>query len=77
VLPQTSARLLGAAALVTDHGGLLSHAATQAREYAIPAVLGTLVATQTLRPGDDVLVDGERGVVYRLGTASKQLTIGT
>jgi len=67
VLPQTTAGLLGAAALVTDHGGLLSHAATQAREYGLPAVLGTRNATATLHPGDDVLVDADQGAVYRLG----------
>ena len=66
LLPQTSALLVGAAAVVTDHGGLLSHGATQAREYGVPAVLGTRAATTTLRPGDKVLVDADRGVVYRL-----------
>ena len=66
LLPQTSGLLVGAAAIVTDHGGLLSHAATQAREYGVPAVLGTRTATTTLAPGQSVLVDADRGVVYRL-----------
>jgi pyruvate,water dikinase len=66
LLPSGSAFLIGAAGVVTDHGGLLSHGATQAREYGIPAVLGTRSATSTLRPGDQVLVDAERGEVYLL-----------
>jgi len=51
--------LLGA--VVTDRGGLLSHAATVAREYGIPAVVGTQLATRTIPDGARVLVDGARG----------------
>jgi pyruvate,water dikinase len=51
--------LLGA--VVTDRGGLLSHAATVAREYGIPAVVGTQLATKTIPDGARVLVDGARG----------------
>jgi len=66
LLPQTSSTLVGAAGVVTDHGGLLSHGATQAREYGVPAVLGVRTATAVLKPGDRVLVDADRGMVYRL-----------
>jgi rifampicin phosphotransferase len=52
-----------AGALVTDGGGLLSHPAIAAREYAIPAVVGTRVATQVIRDGMLVTVDGTAGVV--------------
>lgn len=52
-----------AGAIVTDAGGVLSHAGTVAREYAIPAVLGTKVATRTFRDGDVVTVDGTAGTV--------------
>ena len=52
-----------AAAVVTDIGGPLSHSSIVAREYGIPAVLGTGVATQRIRTGDVVTVDGERGIV--------------
>lgn len=51
-------------AVITDAGGILSHAGTVAREYKLPAVLGTKVATQMLQDGDTVRVDGTNGVVY-------------
>ncbi|WP_241727962.1 PEP-utilizing enzyme, partial [Dietzia sp. DQ11-38-2] len=54
------------AALVTDIGSSVSHGAVVAREYGLPCVVNTLVATQTLRTGDLVRVDGDRGVVTRL-----------
>jgi pyruvate,water dikinase len=53
--------LLGA--VVTDRGGLLSHAANVAREFGIPAVVGTGVATQVIPDGARVQVLGESGCV--------------
>jgi phosphoenolpyruvate synthase/pyruvate phosphate dikinase len=53
--------LLGA--IVTDRGGQLSHAAIVAREYGIPAVVGTREATSTFADGVRVRVDGDNGVV--------------
>jgi rifampicin phosphotransferase len=50
-------------ALVTDGGGILSHPAIIAREYGIPAVVGTGNATNVLRDGQTVTVDGTNGVV--------------
>jgi pyruvate,water dikinase len=55
-----------AAAIVTDVGGSLSHAAVVAREFGVPAVVGTGVALQTLRDGQLVEVDGDRGTVRSL-----------
>ncbi|MYR05487.1 pyruvate, water dikinase [Gordonia sp. SID5947] len=55
------------AALVTDIGSSVSHGAVVAREYGLPCVVNTLVATQALKTGDRVRVDGDRGVVTRLG----------
>ncbi|GII96611.1 PEP/pyruvate-binding domain-containing protein [Sinosporangium siamense] len=52
-----------AAAVVTDVGAPLSHAAIVARELGIPAVVGCGNATTRLRTGDRVRVDGARGVV--------------
>ncbi|RPI00573.1 MAG: hypothetical protein EHM71_17230, partial [Zetaproteobacteria bacterium] len=52
-----------AAAIVTDTGGILSHCAVVAREYRIPAVVGTDVATATIRDGQNVEVDGDAGIV--------------
>jgi rifampicin phosphotransferase len=53
--------------LVTNSGGVLSHSAVIAREYGIPAVLGTSNATLRLRDGQRVRVDGSRGTVRLLG----------
>jgi pyruvate,water dikinase len=50
-------------ALVTDMGGILSHPAIIAREHGIPAVVGTGNATDVLRDGQTVTVDGTTGVV--------------
>jgi phosphohistidine swiveling domain-containing protein len=52
-----------AAAVVTDVGAPLSHAAIVARELGIPAVVGCIDATTRLRTGDRVRVDGGQGVV--------------
>lgn len=52
-----------AAAVVSDTGGVLSHAAIVAREYRIPAVLAVGNATTALVDGDWVLVDGSKGEV--------------
>jgi pyruvate,water dikinase len=50
-------------ALVTNDGGLLSHQAIIAREYGIPAVVGTSNATTRLTDGQMVTVDGTTGTV--------------
>jgi pyruvate,water dikinase len=52
-----------ASAVVTDVGGPLSHSSIVAREYGIPAVLGTGVATQRLSSGQRITVDGDAGTV--------------
>ncbi|MEX0785262.1 MAG: PEP-utilizing enzyme, partial [Dehalococcoidia bacterium] len=52
-----------AAAVVTDHGGVLSHTAIVAREYGLPAVVGTKVGTQLIQDGQTITVDGEAGTV--------------
>jgi len=52
-----------AAAVVTDGGTLAAHASLIAREYGIPAVVGTGTATHQLVPGQVVTVDGTRGTV--------------
>ena len=56
-----------AAAVVTDVGAPLSHAAIVARELGIPAVVGTGTATLRLKTGDRVRVNGGLGVVEVLG----------
>jgi phosphohistidine swiveling domain-containing protein len=53
--------------IVTDNGGLLSHAAIVSREYGIPGVVGTREATQRIADGMRVRVDGDSGAVTVLG----------
>lgn len=55
-----------AAAIVTDHGGLTSHAAIVAREFDIPCIVDTKKATQVFRTGDKVEVDADRGRVMKI-----------
>ena len=55
-----------AAAVVTDTGGALSHAAVVAREYGLPAVVGAGAATALIEDGQMVEVDGSAGVVRLL-----------
>jgi pyruvate,water dikinase len=52
-----------AAAVVTDQGGVLSHTAIVAREYQIPAVVGTKVGTAIIEDGQTITVDGAAGTV--------------
>lgn len=49
--------------IVTDHGGMTSHAAIIARELGIPCVVATEDATQIIENGDEVKVDGKTGEV--------------
>jgi pyruvate,water dikinase len=52
-----------ASAVVTDIGGPLSHGSIVAREYGIPAVMGTGVATKRIHNGETITVDGTSGTV--------------
>jgi pyruvate,water dikinase len=52
-----------AAGVVTDIGGPLSHGSIVAREYGIPAVLGTGIATRRIKSGQTITVDGSAGTV--------------
>ncbi|MBI4053897.1 MAG: hypothetical protein HY397_01045 [Candidatus Doudnabacteria bacterium] len=52
--------------IITDEGGLTSHAAVISREFSIPCVIGTKIATQVLKDGDLVEVDANRGVVRKI-----------
>ena len=57
------------AGLVTDTGGTTSHPAVLSREFGIPAVIGTSIATKRIKTGDRILVDGTKGVVEILETS--------
>jgi len=52
-----------AAAIVTDEGGITSHAAIVSREFGIPCIVGTKVATKILKDGDLVEIDANKGSV--------------
>jgi len=55
-----------ATAIVTDEGGITSHAAVVSRELKVPCIIGTQVATKKLKDGDRVLVNANQGVVIVL-----------
>lgn len=71
--PSWAAAFAVAAGVITDIGGMMSHAAIVCREYGIPAVVGTGFATARLTTGERVRIDGKAGTVTVLsesGTSS-------
>ena len=58
------------AAIVTDEGGILCHAAIVSREYGIPCIIGTKIATKVLEDGDLVKVDADKGIVEKIRNKS-------
>ncbi|HLF72563.1 MAG TPA: PEP-utilizing enzyme [Dehalococcoidia bacterium] len=62
-LPPWTPLFATAGGLVADTGGILSHCAIVAREYRLPAVVGTLVGTHTIQDGWTITVDGTKGIV--------------
>lgn len=69
VVPSTSPSYVPlmrkAKALITDHGGMMSHAAIVAREFGLPCIVGTKQATKVLQTGDKVVLDLVKGEVNR------------
>ena len=63
--PLFTPAIMKASALVTDVGGILSHAAIIARELGIPCVVGTKDATKRLSDGDLIVVDGDEGLIQK------------
>jgi pyruvate,water dikinase len=61
-----------ASAVVTDIGGPLSHGSIVAREYGIPAVMGTGVATRRIKSGQTITVDGSAGIVALSSNGGRQ-----
>jgi phosphohistidine swiveling domain-containing protein len=55
-----------AAAIVTNQGGLTSHAAVLSREFKIPCIVGTHVATSVFKDGDMIEVDANKGIVRKI-----------
>src|SRR3989338_7153089 len=64
--PQFIFLMKKAGAIVTDAGGILSHAAIVARELKKPCIIGTQTATQAFKNGDFVEVDATKGIVKKL-----------
>ncbi|MEB3359324.1 MAG: putative PEP-binding protein, partial [Synechococcales bacterium] len=61
--------------IVSEQGGLTSHAAIIARELGIPAVVGATGATRRLGTGDMVLIDGDRGEVHQITSLGDWLSL--
>jgi pyruvate,water dikinase len=51
--------------LITETGGILSHGAVISREYRIPAVTAVKGATKIFKTGEEIVVDGNEGVIYK------------
>ena len=64
--PDLTVLLNKAGAIVTDQGGMLSHAAIVAREMNIPCIVGTRNATKIFKTGDVIEVDAYNGIVRRI-----------
>jgi len=62
--------------LVTDAGGTVSHPAVLSREFGIPAVVGTSVATEQIKNGDRVRINGTTGLVEILISAPDKPAVG-
>ena len=62
--PSWATLLLQAKGIITNTGNLLCHAAIVAREFEIPCIVGTINATEVLKNGQKILMDGGKGEVY-------------
>ena len=61
--PDFMAAIKNSVAIVTDEGGIISHAAITSRELKIPCIIGTKIATQVLKDGMEVEVDADNGII--------------
>ncbi|MBD3210720.1 hypothetical protein GF318_05045 [Candidatus Micrarchaeota archaeon] len=59
--PEYTPLMKRAAGIITDEGGLTCHAAVVSREFRIPCIVGTRIATSVLRDGDRVRLDADKG----------------
>ncbi len=66
IAPDWLPLLKSAAGIVTEHGGMTSHAAIIARELGIPAVVSAAGVTQLIQTGEFLMVDGDQGEIYRV-----------
>ncbi|MBD2385641.1 putative PEP-binding protein [Cylindrospermum sp. FACHB-282] len=80
VTPDWLPLLQQVAGIITERGGLTSHAAILARELCIPAVVSATDATTLIQNGERLLLDGDRGEVYRIrsdGSEGVQVKMGS
>ncbi|RUR75081.1 putative PEP-binding protein [Chlorogloeopsis fritschii PCC 9212] len=66
-----------AGGIITEQGGLTSHAAILARELGIPAIVNLANATNLIQHGEQLLIDGDKGEVYRLGMSTAEDSANT
>ncbi len=71
--PDLVPAMMKASAIITDEGGMTSHAAIVSRELGVPCVVGTSRATELLRDGEMVTVDGSGGAIFRGDIVPKNL----
>lgn len=64
--PEMITAMKKAAAIITDEGGITSHAAIISRELKIPCIIGTKIATKVLKDGDVIEVDANKGIVRKI-----------
>lgn len=64
--PDMILALKKASAVVTDEGGICSHAALVSREFGIPCIVGTKNATKIFKDGDYIEVDAEKGIAMKI-----------
>ena len=77
VAPDWLPWLRQAVGIITEKGGMTSHAAIMARELGIPAVVGAAGVTQLIQTGEPIAVDGERGEIQRLRSGDCNVETGT
>ena len=51
--------------IITNEGGILSHAAIVSREYKVPALIGTKIATQIFKQGEEIIIDTEKKIAFK------------
>jgi pyruvate,water dikinase len=73
ITPSWLPLLKQAAAVVTEQGGMTSHAAIIARELGIPAVVGAIGVTQLFETGESLLVDGDQGEIHRVKDPNREV----
>ncbi|MEI6627711.1 MAG: PEP-utilizing enzyme, partial [bacterium] len=61
--PEFFIGIKGCSGIITNEGGLTTHAAIMAREFGKPCIIGTQIATDVIKTGQSITIDGDRGMV--------------